>query len=814
MAELEYQSIFLTDENNWCIGIDGEKVINGSKIQLQESTEEDGQMWHYDGTHLRNKINPKKVLTVAKKGGIKDGAILWMWTPKEKLADLQHWVYDEEEGFLKLKSSEDGLCISIQEGPFAVCWHTHDGIFGEFYWDRAQADAKFKEMNGGPHATVMYDRNIEIQRAYGARSARGFLHEWATTEFEDTEGEIRAEGRPIELGVGEGTNQHWSIEWENPEEEEEMAEYDDIVVGDPDEDGFVEVVIGPHLVQREDGEDVEPKRFTCPSEIPDGVYEIQPEDRVNPDYADSGDSFRVEVEGDSLICTRTDREGYGWGMNLAVRLPLFNEEEVEAAEEEEEVAEEEEEPEVDPMDLAEAIMEMRDIIKEAFGDEEKMMEILNVVDSIDSLEGAVSEAVQAAADEFVAGNDILTKSGSIEKPVAKIMEDYVLAYEAKMEEKIQELIDAVFGEFAQNFMEAAIDQCEDSEDNMNEVVEEMVNEEAEEFVEGDDFLSAKGVPEGCLDEHLAATQEAFTNEFVERATNEQEAAVVAAAATLYAECTTARNTQYLFEMGRESVDQEEFDKTPVEEALQALVERVEEIAELDVGRLEAGERENALAFWKGARAYALEEASYLRTRADRTEQKGSRHPSESYSQIRAIEGNVEKRLEALTIYYDDDTFRKYGVDDQVSFNIITEELEPGEKIVRIDCWDTKHRDSVAEGIRFHTSNDREISFIGKKAKGLFGLDSIDHKWRDDGDYIIEMEWGERDNQYHPEGAVYRSNDHKPGGDWEEAVDEWRFVGNKLVYTLEGRTSYFIPLPWETLKIENGMMLVDARLMDN
>jgi len=721
MADLEYQSIFLTDENNWCIGIDGSKVINGSKIQLQESTEEDGQMWNYDGTYLRNKINPKKVLTVAKKGGIKDGANLWMWSPKDKLADLQHWVYDEEEGFLKLKSSEDGLCISIQEGPFAVSWHTHEGAFGEIFWDRAQADAKFKEMNGGPYATVMYDRNIEIQRAYGARQVRGFLHEWATTEFQDIEGEIRAEGRPIELGVGEGTNQHWSIEWENPEEEEEMAEEEEVEAA---------------------------------------------------------------------------------------------EEEEEVAEEEEEVEEEEEEPEVDPMDLAEAITEMRDQIKEAFGDEEKMMEILNAVDSMDSLEGAVSEAVQAAADEFVAGNDILTKSGSIEKPVAKIMEDYVPAYEAKMEEKIQELIDAVFGEFAQNFMEAAIDECEDSEDNMNEVVEEMVKEEAEEFVEGDDFLSAKGVPEGSLDEHLAATQEAFINEFVERATNEQEAEVVAAAATLYAECTTARNTQYLFEMGRESVDQEEFDKSPVEEALQALVERVEEIAELDVGRLEAGERENALAFWKGARSYALEEASYLRTRADRTEQKGSRHPSESYSQIRAIEGNVEKRLEALTIYYDDDTFRKYGVDDQVSFNITTEELEPGEKIVRIDCWDTKHRDSVAEGIRFHTSNDREISFIGKKAKGLFGLDSIDHKWRDDGDYIIEMEWGERDNKYHPEGAVYRSNDHKPGGDWEEAVDEWRFVGNKLVYTLEGRTSYFIPLPWETLKIESGMMLVDARLMDN
>ena len=88
--------------------------------------------------------------------------------------------------------------------------------------------------------------------------------------------------------------------------------------------GFVEVVIGPHMVRREDDEDVEPKKFTCPSEIADGVYEIQPEDRVNEDYANSGDSFKVEVDGDSLICTRTDREGYGWGMNLVVRLPLFN----------------------------------------------------------------------------------------------------------------------------------------------------------------------------------------------------------------------------------------------------------------------------------------------------------------------------------------------------------------------------------------------------------------------------------------------------------------------------------------------------------
>jgi len=730
MADAEYQQLFLTDENSWCIGIDGDKVINGTKITLQESTEEECQMWLYDGNYLRNKMNPKKVLTVAKKGGIRDGAILWMWKQKDKLAHLQEWEYDEEEGHLKLKSSEDGLCISIQEGPFAVTWHTpDDGACGEIFWDRAQADAKFKEMNGGPYATVMYDRNIDPQRAYGVRSIRGELHEWAAAAFEETEGAIREEGRPIELGVGEGTNQQWSLEWECPDDDEEAEE-----------------------VEEGDGEGEEEE----------------------------------EVEA----------------------------EEEEAAEEEEEP----EEPEVDPMDLAEAITEMRDMIKEMFSDEERMMEIFNAVDSLDSLENAVSECVQAAADEFVAGNDILTKSGSIEKPVGKIMEDYVPAYEALMEEKTQELLDAVFGEFAQNFMEAAIDECGESEENMNEVVEEMVNEEAEEFVEEDDFFKTKGVPDGCLDELLASTQEAFVTEYVERATYEQEQQVINESATLYAECTSARNVQYLFEMGRESVDQEEFDKTPVEEALQALCEKVEEVAELDVARLEAGEREVALEFWKRARSYALEEASYLRTRADRIEQKGVRHPSESYAQIRAIEANVEKRVEALTIYYDDDTFRKYGVDDQVSFNITTEEMEPGEKIVRIDCWDTKHRESVSEGIRFHTSNDREISFIGKKAQGFFGLDSIDHKWRageeDEEDYIIELQWGERDNKYHPDGAIFRSNNHKPGGDWEEEVDEWRFVGNKLVYTKDGRTSYFIPLPWETLKIENGMMLVDARLMDD
>jgi len=474
-------------------------------------------------------------------------------------------------------------------------------------------------------------------------------------------------------------------------------------------------------------------------------------------------------------------------------------------------------PEIDPMAMADALVNMREQAVESFCEEEKMRGILNQVESLDALEGAVMEAVQAFTDDFVESSDILSESGDISKPVEKIMAEYIPVYEETMQEKVGSLLGYVFGEFAQNFMDGIIEAAGDSEDNIPELVTSRIDELANAFVGEDEFLASKGVPEGSLEEQSSAAQEAFVNEYVLRVTDAQEAAVVAAASELYRQCTDTRNIQYLFEMSRESVDQEEFDKTAVVEAIETLKAKVEEISELDVGRLEAGERENALSFWNDAQGYALAEASYLRTRADRIQQKGARRITESYAQIRAIEGNVAQTVQALTFHYDDDTFRKYGVDDEVSFNITTEDLEPGERIVKVDCWDTKHRDSVAEGIRFHTTNGREISFIGKKAKGFFGMDSIDHKWRPDGgdgeDYIVGLKFGERDNKYHPRGVTGRSNEKKPGGDWEDAVDEWRFEGNKLIYTIGENTSYFIPLPWETVKIENGMMIVDSRLME-
>ena len=52
----------------------------------------------------------------------------------------------------------------------------------------------------------------------------------------------------------------------------------------------------------------------------DGVYLISKEDRVNKDFCDAPDCFRITVDGTVLKCERTDCK-WQWGMNLHVRLP-------------------------------------------------------------------------------------------------------------------------------------------------------------------------------------------------------------------------------------------------------------------------------------------------------------------------------------------------------------------------------------------------------------------------------------------------------------------------------------------------------------
>lgn len=53
----------------------------------------------------------------------------------------------------------------------------------------------------------------------------------------------------------------------------------------------------------------------------DGTYVITKSDRLNTDYADWGDEFKITVRGKQVICQRTDEPNHHWSMNLTVSLP-------------------------------------------------------------------------------------------------------------------------------------------------------------------------------------------------------------------------------------------------------------------------------------------------------------------------------------------------------------------------------------------------------------------------------------------------------------------------------------------------------------
>eukprot|EP00492_Amphilonche_elongata_P001844 TRINITY_DN2194_c0_g1_i1.p1 TRINITY_DN2194_c0_g1~~TRINITY_DN2194_c0_g1_i1.p1 ORF type:complete len:224 (+),score=40.54 TRINITY_DN2194_c0_g1_i1:79-750(+) len=222
---------------------------------------------------------------------------------------------------------------------------------------------------------------------------------------------------------------------------------------------------------------------------------------------------------------------------------------------------------------------------------------------------------------------------------------------------------------------------------------------------------------------------------------------------------------------------------------------------MDASRLEADEENcgDALKFWKAAQAYAREECSYLRTRADRIEAKGARDMTESHANVSKIETKLcskGKRVRWLRISYDDGTFRQAGINDTDSLE--TFELQPGEKIRKVEIWKESGSDYVAEGIKMTMHPDgREMKRMGKDTKGFFGSDSVDKIYEVDGEkeFAVDLKY----DGHHPIGIVTRKPGCKPGGTWEESVDSWRFDARRLVYTIGDRVSFFIPLPYETLQ---------------
>jgi len=458
--------------------------------------------------------------------------------------------------------------------------------------------------------------------------------------------------------------------------------------------------------------------------------------------------------------------------------------------------------------MANEIADMREKMSEYYS-EEKLTEIVCRINSRDGIYEAMKAELEAFAENFVEENEVLPAVPDISKLVEKFEDKCEPIYDGLMEESITNLKEAVFSNFQESHGDDIRAEAGDDTSALEGIIRSIIQEIAENYVMQDEFLAAKGVPEGSLDEKTEETVLTI------RADVAQEA-ILAAASSLYGQCLGAREATYRFEMGRESPTQEEWDKSGLEEELKMFDEQISACADMDTDILEETEREGPIEFWKNAVSYAREELGYMRTRADYIVAKGCRQMWEGYSQVIRIEGEFDKRLHYMKLTYSGGVYRQVG-ERQNEGDYVTYDVEPDERIYEIRVWETGDDDVIAQGIKFFVSEEegkegRGLELLGTKTQGFFGgRDSADKIWSKGGHYQIQINY--EDNGIKPRGVtadVWETK--KPKGDWEECVDEWHWAGNRLVYTVQGRTSYFVPLPWETLKFENGMILVDTRLM--
>jgi len=486
-------------------------------------------------------------------------------------------------------------------------------------------------------------------------------------------------------------------------------------------------------------------------------------------------------------------------------------EEVEEEEEEVEAAEPEDDPfaGIDPMDMANEIADMREKMSDYYS-EEKLTEIVCGINSREGIYEAMKTELQAFAENFVEESEVLPAVPDIEKLVDRFEDKCEPIYDGLMAEKTSTLLGAVFSNFQGAHGEEIRAEAGGDPGALDGIIRSIIDEIAREFVMSDEFLAAKGIPKGALDEQTEETVLTI------RADVAQET-ILAAASSLYGECLGAREATYRFEMGRESELQEEWDKSGLEAELEMFDERISACADMDISTLEETEREGPIEFWKNAVAYAREELGYMRTRADYIVARGCRQMWEGYSHVIRIEGEFEKRLNYLKLTYAGGVYRQVGEPQGGKAEYVTYDIEPDERIYEVRVWETGEDDAIAQGMKFFVSAEegregRGLELLGTKTQGFFGgRDGCDKIWSKGGCYQIQINY--EDNGIKPRGVTADQWETKqPKGDWHESVDDWHWQGNRLVYTIQGRQSYFVPLPWETLKVENGMVLVDKRLM--
>lgn len=260
-------------------------------------------------------------------------------------------------------------------------------------------------------------------------------------------------------------------------------------------------------------------------------------------------------------------------------------------------------------------------------------------------------------------------------------------------------------------------------------------------------------------------------------------------------CWNLREAQYFFEM------QPGNDGSDVCSILARIDAKISEIESVNTTGIPEG-RSLAIKTKVAVRT----EVGYIRARFDKRQAaEAARDVCESYATVAKISTWCDECVNSIEFEYSDGTRRSWG--NLVCGAQASTELNADQQLKTIHFWKTRNQARVGEAIKFWAEGSAQHEAVGKKARGFFGgIGRPEQKLS--GDNILELEFS------HEAGlGIKGERTHNiPQGAWLNDVEAFNFHEHVLIAVVGGQEMRCIPLPHETLKVEDGKFVVEKCLL--
>jgi len=260
-------------------------------------------------------------------------------------------------------------------------------------------------------------------------------------------------------------------------------------------------------------------------------------------------------------------------------------------------------------------------------------------------------------------------------------------------------------------------------------------------------------------------------------------------------CWNVREAQYFFEM------QPGNDGSDVCSILARIDAKIREIESVDTAGIPEG-RSLAIKTKVAVRT----EVGYIRARFDKRQAAAAaRDVCEGYATLAKISTWCDECVNSIEFEHSDGTKRRWG--DLKCGAQASTELSADQPLKTVHFWETRKQAGVGEAIKFWAEGSAQHEAVGEKAKGFFGgIGRPEQKLS--GDNILELEFS------HEAGlGIKGERTHNiPQGAWLNDVEAYNFHEHVLIAVVGGQEMRCVPLPHETLKVEDGKLVVEKRLM--